>query len=769
MDCPFCGKTVKPGEEMCPVCGKILPPVHSQPVVNEVKGTVSEKSDDVVAEGTVLQNRYEIKGLIHAGGMGYVYAGFDTRLKRWVAIKQAKEKIKSGPHLEKLEKEALSMARLSHPNVATVFDHFTQGDHYFLVVEYVTGKSLSDMFDENSQNFTEAQVIKWMLPVCDAAVYIHAQGLIHRDISPDNIMLTEEGNMELIDFGTMRELDASGSRKAGKEGKFGFTAPEQWKGGPAPQSDIFSIGATIYYLLTGYLPISDECKVGGKPLESDYCPEFPPIRTHNPEISSKLESLLVQVLQVDVEKRLQSAAALSIALKSIIEGATSTIPTTAFQEVKVGGSKSKIWGIVLLAIGIIPAIIACIGMARSTGQARSNSFNISLLWELILVLPFIIPGILLLRRGIVPKQFTQSTKGFLSNYWWALSVVFGFIGGIICWIKERNLDRRKAMNILTLGLIMTFSVPIIEGLIITASYKTPPAILQIQSNAVDFNDVEVGLSEAINTTRTITNSGGQALTGKLTTTKNWLWVYPETINIPPGGKQDISIRANTVGMSNGFSDTGYLNISSNGGETQIPIQLETFKPGTLLFTSDLTDRKSGWNPNTSEDIDGTYEDGAYGILLKKPQMTYTLANTSIDQFDDFSAEIDIKKLSTGLGESGGISFRIITDKDPTKWSYYLFMIKNDGTYALGKKDVGNSSYIYIIGWTNSNHIKAGSDINRLKIICKGKMIELFANGYKLNTLQDSSIAKGYLGLAISSGASADAHYHFSNLRVYANK
>jgi len=146
--------------------------------------------------------------------------------------------------------------------------------------------------------------------------YIHREGVIHRDISPDNVMLTEDGHIKFIDFGTLREFRHIAIQGTAGMGKYGYTPPEQWQGKPVAQSDIFALGATIYYLLSGSLPLSSEYKSGQGPQKTDFRPDFAPIRTKNPAVSPQLEVVLQKALQLEVNIRYSSASEMGWALRN---------------------------------------------------------------------------------------------------------------------------------------------------------------------------------------------------------------------------------------------------------------------------------------------------------------------------------------------------------------------------------------------------------------------------------------------------------------------
>jgi serine/threonine protein kinase len=298
--CPKCGKTFQPGDEACRYCGFVFP-----------------FSTNLLSPGTVLQNRYELQEMVHTGGMGYVYLAKDKRLyDRLCIVKQVKEPIQNETHRKKLEEEALRMAKLNHPNIALIFDHFVENNYYFLVVERIAGKTLSEVYKDRQGRLTEGEVVKWATVICDVVSYIHKEGIVHRDISPDNIMLTGEGVIKFIDFGTLREFRNINQGTAGM-GKYGYAPPEQWQGKPEPRSDLFALGATLYYLLSGFLPLSKQYTTGQGPQRDDFYPVFPLIRTRNPNISPELESVLQKALQLDINNRFKSAAEFELALRGL--------------------------------------------------------------------------------------------------------------------------------------------------------------------------------------------------------------------------------------------------------------------------------------------------------------------------------------------------------------------------------------------------------------------------------------------------------------------
>jgi serine/threonine protein kinase len=345
--CPLCGKTCNPNEVRCKYCGHDFLP-----------------SAEILTPGTILQNRYEIQKLAHSGGMGYIYHATDCRLyDRHCVVKQVKESVESDPQkLLKLQEEALRMAKLNHPNVAMILDHFVERNYYFLVVEYIQGKSLREI--SLKRKLTEDEVRTWSICMCNVLDYIHKKGIVHRDISPDNIMLTQDGNIKFIDFGTLRELRYIASHGTMGVGKFGFTPNEQWHSKPIPESDIFALGATIFNLLTGYLPVSQEYMSGKGPQPWDFSPKFPPIREKSPLVTAELELVLQKALQPEIEQRYHSATEFKRAIENTTNKNFAKQPDISisdrlldFSNISPGSSTSKSFSLKYMGSGSLTGTI----------------------------------------------------------------------------------------------------------------------------------------------------------------------------------------------------------------------------------------------------------------------------------------------------------------------------------------------------------------------------------------------------------------------------
>src|SRR5258705_6047400 len=213
----------------------------------------------MLTEGTILQARYRIIRQLGQGGMGAVYEAVDERLDTTVALKEtffAEEKLR-----KQFEREARLLARMHHPALPRVSDHFNEGDGQFLVMQYIAGQDLSEMLAASNAPFPEAEVTRWADQLCDALDYLHTQDqqIIHRDIKPQNLKLTSRGQVVLLDFGLAKGSVGQLTAVTTSASIFGYTpnyAPlEQVQGkGTDSRSDLYSLAATLFHLVTNVKP-----------------------------------------------------------------------------------------------------------------------------------------------------------------------------------------------------------------------------------------------------------------------------------------------------------------------------------------------------------------------------------------------------------------------------------------------------------------------------------------------------------------------------------
>ncbi|MFL6054596.1 MAG: Stk1 family PASTA domain-containing Ser/Thr kinase [Actinoallomurus sp.] len=226
--------------------------------------------DTTVADplvGQVLDGRYLVRSRVARGGMATVYAGHDTKLDRTVALKVMHGNLAGDEEfVRRFIGEAKNAAALSHPNVVAVYDQGTDKGYVFLAMEYVPGRTLRDLLTERGR-LGPREALQVMQPVLSALGAAHRAGLIHRDVKPENVLLTSDGQVKVADFGLARAETASKQTKTGMIiGTVGYLAPEQVISGDADaRTDVYAAGIMLFELLTGRQPYE-----GGTPLAVAY-------------------------------------------------------------------------------------------------------------------------------------------------------------------------------------------------------------------------------------------------------------------------------------------------------------------------------------------------------------------------------------------------------------------------------------------------------------------------------------------------------------------
>jgi len=208
-----------------------------------------------------VNNRYKVTGVLGHGGMSEVFSAEDIIFKRIVAIKIIKEAFVSRPEsIIRFENEARFSSALNHPNIVKIYDFNKYDDLPYIVNEYVKGKTLKDYIDAKKR-FSIQEVCHIMLQLCDAMMYVHNKGIIHRDIKPQNIFYDSNGDVKLADFGISYLLNSNLNVYENKRvmGTAEYLAPEVIRGKtPSFQSDVFAMGVTFYELITGCVPFDGD-------------------------------------------------------------------------------------------------------------------------------------------------------------------------------------------------------------------------------------------------------------------------------------------------------------------------------------------------------------------------------------------------------------------------------------------------------------------------------------------------------------------------------
>ncbi|TFG70183.1 MAG: serine/threonine protein kinase [Anaerolineales bacterium] len=271
----------------------------------------------VLEAGAIIQNRYRIVKPLGEGGMGAVYRAWDLRLKVPVALKEMRPQPGLGTELLEgfrlqFQQEASVLARLIHPNLVRVTDYFEETELVFLVMDFVSGENLADIINREGAQ-SEPRVLGWAHQLLSALAYCHSQGVIHRDIKPQNIILKEDGSITLVDFGLVKLWDPNDPRTKTVMRGLGtpeYAPPEQYGASTdhtGPPSDLYSLGATLYHALSGQSPPTATERMAMPD-------QFVPLNQIAPDVTQRTEAVVMKALELSVSRRWQTAAEMDSAL-----------------------------------------------------------------------------------------------------------------------------------------------------------------------------------------------------------------------------------------------------------------------------------------------------------------------------------------------------------------------------------------------------------------------------------------------------------------------
>ncbi len=347
--------------------------------------------------GTLLGGRYRLDAQIGRGGMSTVYRSFDIVLERPVAIKLMHREIASdSDQLERFRREARSVAQLNHPHVVTVIDageepspdgHDPEGNGAvgtpYIVLEYVEGETLKDLIRAEGP-LEIPQAIAYAIEIARALGAAHEHLIVHRDVKPQNILISDEGGAKITDFGIARTLTEEGLTMAGRVlGTTDYVSPEQALGAPVTgQSDLYSLGVVLYEMLTGEVPFRGESPVAV--AMRHVREQVPDVQLLRPEVSAATASVLDRAVAKDLDVRYPDAATMEADLEEVlaVEATRSgqatgevttvlrTLPGTARRRLPWRMRHPARWAVslVLLAALVAIALIALAGRThRGTG------------------------------------------------------------------------------------------------------------------------------------------------------------------------------------------------------------------------------------------------------------------------------------------------------------------------------------------------------------------------------------------------------------------
>src|SRR4051794_24748330 len=269
--------------------------------------------------GELVANRYELQEVVGTGGMSTVYRAVDTLLERNVALKILHPHYGGdAEYVERFRHEARSVAQLSHPNIVTVIDRGESDGQQYIVFEYVDGESLKQLVDRSGP-LPARRAIELTLQVAEALAFAHNAGLVHRDVKPQNVLVTEDGEAKVTDFGIARSLDVEhGVTQTGTVlGTSNYLSPEQARGQTVtPATDVYSLGVVLYELLTGEVPFPGETFVA---VAMKHINEEPPsVLERRPDVPVRLAAAIDRALAKEPRQRFASMDAFAAELEACL-------------------------------------------------------------------------------------------------------------------------------------------------------------------------------------------------------------------------------------------------------------------------------------------------------------------------------------------------------------------------------------------------------------------------------------------------------------------
>ena len=259
-----------------------------------------------MAGNNLIANRYEVYKHIGQGGMADVFLATDLILNRRVAIKILRSELSTDPtSVLRFEREAQAATALSHPNIVEIYDVGEYKGHHYIVMEYCPGKTLKQVIKERGPLLKE-EAVDIMKQLVSATAEAHRRGIIHRDIKPQNVMVTADGSIKMLDFGIALAKGSMQLTQANNVmGSVHYLAPELAKGKPASaQSDIYALGIVLYEMLTGDVPFKAESAVQVALMQMHN--EIPSIRQQNPTVPQSLENIVIRATAKDPANRYRS-------------------------------------------------------------------------------------------------------------------------------------------------------------------------------------------------------------------------------------------------------------------------------------------------------------------------------------------------------------------------------------------------------------------------------------------------------------------------------
>jgi serine/threonine-protein kinase len=315
------------------------------PAAKTVGGAVTSSALAPLTAGTLVGSRYEVVRKVGGGGMGAVYlakdknlGGVERALKEMIQTSLDEEQ--QAKAIDDFKRESTLLSTLEHPAIPTIYDFFFDDElkRFYLVMKYISGGDLASRLNATREGrLDERTVTDWAIQICDVLSYLHRhpEAIIYRDIKPSNIMIDgRTGRVVLVDFGIARSVSGGYEKGVTAVGTMGYAPPELFSGKAEPRSDIYSLGSTMFHLLTGADPQSN-------PLLIFDFEKNPRPRQINPQISDQMERIIMRAVEYSVENRFASAEEMKDHLISHLERLNSNSATYGVDQIQPSAGLSN--------------------------------------------------------------------------------------------------------------------------------------------------------------------------------------------------------------------------------------------------------------------------------------------------------------------------------------------------------------------------------------------------------------------------------------------
>ena len=759
--------------------------------------------------GQKVDNRYRIEELLAQGGMGAVYRAWDTRLSRDIALKEMipqpglDEEMLSQLR-QQFQHEAQVLATLVHPNLVRVTDYFSWDGNEYLVMDFVEGEGLAHRIEEQGPQ-PESEVLHWASMLLDALTYCHKQGIIHRDVKPQNIIITPEGEAVLVDFGLVKLWNANDPKTKTVMRGAGtpqYAPPEQYDAGMGhtdPRSDVYALGATLYHALTGFVPPTATQRMANP---SSFVPPHRIPVTLDPSV----EGAILKAMAVAMDQRFQSAEEMAIELRLPTRQlrprprppapgqtqvmAADEIPTQ--RKSKVGmwlgiGAAVVVCGVLAIA-GVISIInnrdgedVTPTEMVISTESPPTTQPAVDITTppeptnpppppptavvppttapsfttgQVFLEEDFSDPG-----SGWEIGDYDQGSVGYGAGFYFVSSTV----DGQTMWGVANQSYSDLAIEVDA----TQFTAPANDNNGYGVKCRVQPGgtggdgyaflvsgdgffTIQVIVDGDYEPLIEWTASSAVNqgyaTNRLRVVCDGT----RLAFYTNGEFLGEVVDSTYPSG--DISLMA--VTLEEEATEVHFDNLVVSGPGAAAA--------GPILYQNDFSDPNSGWETQDYGET-GLAEYGAGYFRMVGAMDGIMVWTVGYQDFADLIMEVDTTQVAAPPNDNNG--YGLMCRLQPgASGDGYAFLISGDGYYSI--QLITKGDYEPLVEWATSPIVNQGNSTNHIRVICDGTYLALIVNGELLAEANDATYTGGDIAFVTGTLEPESTEIHYDNLVVY---